>query len=163
MAKKVSLYGILTALCLIFGYIESLIPLSFIAPGIKLGLSNSIALILVAKKDIKGAFAVNIARILVSSLLFSTPFSLLFSLTSGIMSILIMWLLSGKKSISVIGFSIVGAVIHNTTQTIIACIIFGKAVFYYFPLLLISAAISGAVIGFLCEIILKKLKTNIKL
>ena len=46
MTKKIALYGILASLALIFGYIESLFSLSFIAPGVKLGLANSVALLL---------------------------------------------------------------------------------------------------------------------
>lgn len=158
MAKKVALYGILTGLALIFGYIESLFSLSFIAPGIKLGLANSVALLLLCFKDFKGALLVNITRILLSALLFSTPFSLVFSLTAGIISVVIMKRLSGIKSVSVVGFSIAGAVVHNLVQLTVASIIFGRAVWYYLPFLLVSALISGGIIGALSLIIFKRIK-----
>ena len=158
MAKKVALYGILTGLALIFGYIESLFSLSFIAPGIKLGIANSVALLLLCFKDFKGALLVNITRILLSALLFSTPFSLVFSLTAGIISVVIMKLLSGIKSVSVVGFSIAGAVVHNLVQLTVASIIFGRAVWYYLPFLLVSALISGGIIGALSLIIFKRIK-----
>ena len=158
MAKKVALYGILTSLALIFGYIESLFSLSFIAPGIKLGLANSVALLLLCFKDFKGALLVNITRILLSALLFSTPFSLVFSLTAGIISVVIMGLLSGIKSVSPIGFSIAGAAVHNLVQLTVASIIFGRAVWYYLPFLLVSALISGGIIGALSLIIFKRIK-----
>ena len=48
MAKRITLYGIFTCLALIFGYIESLFSLSFIAPGIKIGLANCLCLLLTA-------------------------------------------------------------------------------------------------------------------
>ena len=158
MAKKVALYGILTGLALIFGYIESLFSLSFIAPGIKLGLANSVALLLLCFKDFKGALLVNITRILLSALLFSTPFSLVFSLTAGIISVVIMKLLSGIKSVSVVGFSIAGAAVHNLVQLTVASLIFGRAVWYYLPFLLVSALISGGIIGALSLIIFKRIK-----
>ena len=88
MAKKVTLYGIFTALAVIFGYIESLFSLSFIAPGIKLGLANAVCLILLLNGDVKGAFFVNTARIFLSALLFSSPFALLFSFAAGTVSLL---------------------------------------------------------------------------
>ena len=158
MAKKVALYGILTGLALIFGYIESLFSLSFIAPGIKLGLANSVALLLLCFKDFKGALLVNISRILLSALLFSTPFSLVFSLTAGIISVVIMKPLSGIKSVSVVGFSIAGAAVHNLVQLTVASLIFGRAVWYYLPFLLVSALISGGIIGALSLIIFKRIK-----
>ena len=160
MAKKIALYGILTSLALIFGYIESLFSLSFIAPGIKLGLANSVALILLCFKDFKGAVLVNITRILLSALLFSSPFSLIFSLTAGILSVVIMRLLSGIKGVSVIGFSISGAAVHNLVQLTVASLLFGRAVWYYLPFLLVSALLSGGIIGILSSIIFKKIKTN---
>ena len=163
MAKKIALYGILTSLALIFGYIESLFSLSFIAPGVKLGLANSVALILLCFKDFKGAMLVNITRILLSVLLFSSPFSLVFSLTAGILSVVVMRLLSGIKGVSVIGFSISGAAVHNLVQLTVASLLFGRAVWYYLPFLLVSALLSGGIIGILSSIIFKKIKTNIKI
>ena len=163
MAKKIALYGILTSLALIFGYIESLFPLSFIAPGVKLGLANSVALILLCYGDFRGAMLVNITRILLSALLFSSPFSLVFSLTAGILSVVIMRLLSGIKGVSVVGFSISGAAVHNLVQLTVASLLFGRAVWYYLPFLLISALLSGGIIGILSSIIFKKIKTNIKI
>ena len=163
MAKKIALYSILTSLALIFGYIESLFSLSFIAPGVKLGLANSIALILLCYGDFRGAMLVNITRILLSALLFSSPFSLVFSLTAGILSVVIMRLLSGIKGVSVIGFSISGAAVHNLVQLTVASLLFGRAVWYYLPFLLVSALLSGGIIGILSSIIFKKIKTNIKL
>ena len=163
MAKKIALYGILTSLALIFGYIESLFSLSFIAPGIKLGLANSVALILLCYGDFRGAILVNITRILLSALLFSSPFSLIFSLTAGILSVVIMRLLSGIKGVSVVGFSISGAAVHNLVQLTVASLLFGRAVWYYLPFLLVSALLSGGIIGILSSIIFKKIKTNIKI
>ena len=163
MAKKIALYGILTSLALIFGYIESLFSLSFIAPGVKLGLANSIALLLLCFKDFKGAVLVNITRILLSALLFSSPFSLVFSLTAGVLSVVIMGLLSGIESVSQVGFSIAGAAVHNLVQLIVSSLLFGRAVWWYLPFLLVTALISGGIIGTLSSIIFKKLKTNTKL
>lgn len=163
MAKKVALYGILTSLALILGFLESLFSLSFIAPGVKLGLANSVALLLLCFKDFKGALIVNITRILLSALLFSSPFSLAFSLTAGVLSVVIMGLLSGIKSVSPVGFSIAGATVHNFVQLTVASLLFGRAVWYYLPFLLISALLSGGIIGILSSIIFKKIKTNTKL
>ncbi len=158
MAKRVALYGILSALCLCLSFLESLVPLSFIAVGVKLGLANSVALLLILKNDVKGAFAVNIIRILLSTLLFGAPLSLLFSLTAGITSTLVMCLVSKINKFGVIGFSIIGALTHNLAQSLVALIIFGKGVLFYLPILILSAVISGSLIGFLVKILNKKIK-----
>ena len=43
--KRLTLYALLLALAMILSYLESLIPLSFAVPGIKLGLANIVTLI----------------------------------------------------------------------------------------------------------------------
>lgn len=156
--KKLCFYSVLTATAIIFGFVESLIPLSFIAPGIKLGLANSVALICLVAKDIKGAFLVNISRILLSALLFGSPFSLLFSICAGMASLLVCSLLIRFDSFSIIGISIAGAVVHNIVQTVVAIFVIGVGVFYYLPFLIISAVVSGAVIGIIVMIVSKKMK-----
>ncbi len=158
MAKKICLYGVSTAVCLVLGYIESLLSLSFIAPAVKLGLANSVALLFIIKGDIKGAFAVNITRILLAAFLFATPFSLVFSLSAGLASLIIMSVFSKLKAFSAVSFSVMGALAHNITQLAVAFIFFSASVLYYLPVLVFSALISGYLIGFLCQIVYKKIK-----
>ena len=159
MSKKVALYGVLASLCLVFSYLETLLPLTFIAPGVKIGLANGIALLLILKNDIKGAFLVNIIRILLSNLLFVHPFALVYSLSAGIISTFVMWLISKTKIFGAVGFSVLGALTHNLVQMAVALILLGTGVFYYSPFLIFSAIISGSLIGFLAKILDKKIKT----
>ena len=159
-AKTVAVWGMLCCLCLIFAFVDSLIPLDFIAPGIKIGLANGVALILLLRGDIKGAFFVNVARIFLSVLLFSSPFTLIYSLSAGLVSLTISALCSKSKSLSGVGISIISAFAHNITQVLIAAFFMGTGVFYYFPVLLISALVSGSAIGIISNIIFKKMKTN---
>ena len=159
MAKKVAFYGVTAAVCLVFSYVEALLPLSFIAPGIKIGLGNGVALLLILKKDIKGAFLVNIIRIILLNLLFVSPFALVFSLTAGLLSTCVMWLASKIGKFGVIGFSVLGALTHNIVQVAVALIFFGTGVLFYLPVLIFSAIISGAIIGFLAKILDNKIKT----
>lgn len=147
MAKRITLYGIFTCLALIFGYIESLFSLSFIAPGIKIGLANCICLLLTARGDIRGALLVNITRIILSALLFSTPFALLFSLSAGIISTLAAFALSRFKAVTAVGYGIGGAAVHNLVQITVAALIFGKGVLYYLPFMLIASLFCGGLTG----------------
>ena len=45
MKSKVAYFGVFTALALIFSYVETLIPIQFGIPGVKLGLANLIIVI----------------------------------------------------------------------------------------------------------------------
>ena len=161
--RALSLWGVLCCVALALSYLESLVSLDFIAPGMKLGLANGVALLLILKRDIKGAFFVNIARILLSVLLFSSPFTLVYSLSGGIMSLVVSSLCSNFKNLSGVGIGIISALTHNITQTAVAFALLGAGVLYYLPLLLVSGLISGGLIGILCNLILKKMKTNLKI
>lgn len=158
MIRRICLYGVFAALCIVFGYLESLLPFDFIAPGIKLGISNAVALLLIGLNDTKGAFAVNITRILLSALLFGSPFTLLFSLTAGIGSLCVTAFLHHTEKFGTIGISAAGGAVHNLLQIAVAVFVTGRGVLCYLPLLLICGTFTGVLIGFLCSLINKKIK-----
>ena len=88
-----------------------------------------------------------------------TVFALIYSLSAGVISTLVMWLFSKTKIFGAVGFSILGALTHNLVQTVVALILLGTGVLYYAPFLIFSAIISGGFIGFLAKILDKKIKT----
>ena len=148
MAKKTATYGLLLALGMILSYVEILLPLDFIAYGVKLGLANLISVFLLYRKDFKTAMLINFLRILLVALLFGNVMSLVYSLCGGLLSLLIMALLKATKIFSPVGVSVAGGVAHNVGQLLIASIILGSsAVFYYTPVLLISGVVCGFLIG----------------
>lgn len=160
--KQLSVGALLTALCLIVGYLENLLSLGLSVgiPGVKLGLSNAVALTLICYGNAKSAWGVNISRILLSALLFGSPISFVLSLSGGIVSTAVACLLKRIKSVSEIGISITCGVIHNIFQLIAAIFICGVGVVYYLPVLLIGGAICGAFCGLLVKLIFKKIMTN---
>ena len=148
--------GLMTALCMVLGYLERLVSLDFIAPGIRLGLANSLALVLIDRKKPFYALGINLARILLSTLLFGSIVSLAFSLAGGIAAWGLMLLLSRFKGVSIIGMSITGGTVHNLLQLAVAILLLGKAVIFYTPVLLTAGAVSGALIGYLAMFLAKK-------
>ena len=55
MKNRAAYFGVFTALALIFSYIETLIPIQFGTPGIKLGLANLVVVIVLFKTGWKEA------------------------------------------------------------------------------------------------------------
>ena len=49
MKNRVAYFGVFTALALIFSYVETLIPINFGIPGVKLGLANLVIVIAIFK------------------------------------------------------------------------------------------------------------------
>ena len=66
MKSRVAYFGVFTALALIFSYVESLIPINFGIPGVKLGLANLITLIALYKMSVKETYIISIARVVLS-------------------------------------------------------------------------------------------------
>lgn len=86
-AWRVALLGLLTALTLILGYIESRIPVLVSVPGIKLGLSNSVILYAVFLLGWKDAALVMLTKVALSAALFGNPSVFLYSLAGGALSL----------------------------------------------------------------------------
>ena len=157
-SQKVAFLGIFTALAMILSYIEPLIP-SFVAiPGIKLGLANIAVIVILYKIGWKEAFAVSIIRVILSSLLFTTVLSMLYSLAGAILSLFAMILLK-KIKLSTITISVIGGVCHNIGQIAVAIFMTETAeLVYYLPVLLITGTISGILIGLVGAITVKKME-----
>lgn len=158
--RHICLLALFSAVCFCLSYLESLVPLTFIAPGVKIGLANTVCLMLAIKGDIKGAFLVNTVRILLSALLFGSAMSLAFSLSAGLVSLGFVCILRKFKSFSTIGISAISAVVHNIVQIAVAVLVMGIGAVYYLPVLLLSGLVSGIAVGIISRIILKKVKTN---
>ena len=157
-SAKITYIAVLSALAVVFGYIESLFPLPIAIPGIKLGISNIVILFALMKMNKSDAFFILIIKVLVCSLLFSGINSLFYSFSGGIMSFLAM-ILALKLGLSIIGASMAGGVFHNLGQILMASVILGSfSAFYYLPVLLLSGLIVGGIVGLLCKTVISRLK-----
>lgn len=157
--KKTAFYGAMLGLAIICGYVEMLIPFDFGIPGIKLGLANIVALVLLYKKGFLPAVAVNIARVMLVGILFGNTMSIFYALSGGILSIIVMWLIKKAPVFSIVGVSVAGAAAHNIGQLLAALIVIGfKAVMFYLPFLLVSGVVTGFLVGLGASLIIKRVK-----
>ena len=155
MKQKTACLGLFSAVAIILGYVESLVPVFAGIPGIKLGLAN-LGVLFILKK-FREAALVSVVRILVIGFMFGNLFSILYSLAGAALSMTVMTLMLKKTSFSLIGVSVAGGVSHNIGQLIIAMLIVQNAsVFVYAPALLVAGVAAGVVIGGLTNEILKR-------
>lgn len=104
VSRKVAYCAVLMALAMIFSYVEVLIPVHIGIPGIKLGLANLVVVAGFALLSPLEVFLISIGRIVLTSLLFGTGLSMLYSLAGGLLSYIVMLLLyqtSSRKKKSV--------------------------------------------------------------
>ena len=147
----------MAALAIIFGYVEMLLPVFFVVPGMKLGLANLVTVFVLYRYRAKEAAVISLIRIVVIGFLFANLFSILYSLAGAALSLLCMTAARRFSGLSIVGVSILGGVTHNLGQLIVAALVVENGnVFYYFPALLISGLITGALIGIVTGEILKR-------
>ena len=156
-ASAITLGALLTAAAMIFSYIEAIVPLPLGVPGIKLGLANTVIVYALYKLGAKNAFLINLCRIILSSLLFGSFFSMLYALAGGLVSFGAMVLVKRFPIFSVCGVSMTGGVFHNLAQILVAAfIVQTPQVLLYFPVLVFAGILTGIVNGIIAVLCLKR-------
>lgn len=159
--KMLVLTSILFAMALILAVVENSIPpLPFVVPGVKLGLSNIAVMYALFFLDKKQAFAIAVLKALfvVATRGFIAG---VLSFSGGILSLLVMslLLLVFKDKVSYFVLSISGAVFHNIGQFVVISLIYTSVYLWvYVPVLLISGVIAGIATSTLLKFILPALK-----
>ena len=152
MAKRVAYCAMLSALAMIFGYVEALIPVNFGIQGVKLGLANLVIVVALYLLPTHQVLFIQIARIILVSFLFGNLSMMIYSLAGGLLSFLVMSLLKKAGGFSVIGVSIAGGVTHNIGQLIVAILVVqNMKIAYYASVLMIAGLITGGLIGMLAQ------------
>ncbi len=158
LRNKVAYLGVFLAVALICSYIESLIPFYFGIPGVKLGLTNIVVVLLLYCVGAKEAFLVSMLRIVLAGFMFGNMFSILYSLAGGILSFLMMYLLKKTGKLGVLPISITGGLFHNVGQLFVAAFVVENFyIFYYLPVLLIAGAVTGLLIGIAAQEVILRL------
>ena len=154
---KIAKMGLLICLGMILSYVETLIVLVPSVPGIKIGLSNALVILLLYTCGMGYCILYQLCRIVLTSLLFGNVFACLFSLAGAGCSLLIMYICKKIRFIDVSANSMIGGIAHNMAQLAVAAVLIHHAsVWYYFPVLLLAGALSGYAVGMIGTIILRR-------
>ena len=156
--KRTALCGLLTAMMLVLGFIESMIPVAAGVPGIKLGLANIVTLVALYLFKTKYAYMILIPRCVLGAVFGGGITGLLFSLCGGVLALAIMAFAKKLPLFSIYGVSILGAAAHNIGQ-ILASMALMNSVYIgaYLPYLLIVAVFTGLITGGACAGVLRVL------
>lgn len=95
--QKIARFGLLTALALVLGLLDRAVPVSAIlggfVPGIKLGLANTVLLYAVYLMDWRSCILLMLTKVVLSGFLFGSLTAILYSLSGGVLSLLVMLLI----------------------------------------------------------------------
>lgn len=155
--KKLVFISILVAQAMVLSWLESLIPFTPGIPGAKLGLANIITLIALSTMDFKSSLTIVLMRTTLTSFMFGTMSSLLYSMAGGLLSLIVMAILlkALPNSFSLIAISIIGAIAHNLGQLLMAALVIENAnILYYLPFLMLLAIPTGLFVGIVTRYLL---------
>lgn len=155
--ERLAKMGLLLALGMILSYVEAILPIAPSMPGVKIGLANMLVVLLLYSYGWKYGTAYQLSRILLTAMLFGNLFSCIYSLAGAALSMAVMIGIKKADLFDMAGVSMAGGIAHNIGQLTIAYfVVQNAAVGWYLPVLLITGALSGYVIGFISEILLKR-------
>jgi heptaprenyl diphosphate synthase len=158
-AVNVAFLGMVLALAMLASYVERVAPSPVPAvPGIKLGLANIVPLFLMYTKSNRAAFGLNILRCLLSGLLFTGVWGMLYALSGAIVSFAAMAAIKRARVFGIVGVSVMGGVCHNAGQLALAALtVRDTRLFYYLPVLIISGVAAGVLVGYLAGIMIRRI------
>ena len=111
--QRVARFGLLTALALVLGLLDRAIPLTALlggaAPGIKLGLANTVLLYAVYLMGWQSAVFLMLTKVVLSGFLFGSLTAILYSLSGGILSLLVMLLIRKRPAQGALGACLLAA------------------------------------------------------
>ncbi len=158
--RKLTLCAVLTAAALVTFVIELQLPPLTGIPGIKPGLANIFTLFTLCWLGRGWAFALMMVRVVLGCLITGRMTALGYSLVGGALAYLVMAALLyviSERQLWVV--SMFGAMAHNLGQMLVARFVAGvAAIWYYLPVLLLSALITGLFTGLCAQLVLKRLR-----
>lgn len=158
--KKIVRMAIFLSIGIILNIVESMIPLPIAIPGVRLGLANTMGLIVLYFYTPKDYALLGFLRVLLVGLLRTGIGSVAFllSLSGWFLSTLVSLLLYLFHRASIYGLSICSAMFHGVGQIIMIIILYSlPSMINYLPVLLITGVIGGILTAFISAMALKKL------
>ena len=157
-ARKIARLSLLTAVALITFIIELQIPNIIPIPGVKLGLANIITVYAVYKYSAKETVAIVVIRVVLGSIFGGNIAAIMYSMAGAVLCLAGMLIIKHIVPINYIWLSsILGAILHNTGQMIVAVIVMRSfAVMSVYPFLLISGCVAGAFTGLCAQLLIKR-------
>ena len=157
--KRVAFLGLSIALAMILSFVESQIPALVAIPGIKVGLANIAVIFTLYKFGLKEAIGVSFVRVVIVSMLFGSPVSLIYSISGAVLSLLTMIILKKLTPLTEIAVSVSGGVMHNVGQIAAASFMLEtNVVIYYLPFLMLSGTVAGIAVGVVSGLLIQKVK-----
>jgi heptaprenyl diphosphate synthase len=162
--QKLTRLAMLLALGVLLNYAEAvLLPTAFIAPGVKLGIANTVGLMVLYLEDDQTFFFYGFMRVLMTSLFTGFGFNFLIALSGWFTASLAVILAKRSEQLSIFGLSLVSAVLHGVGQILMVMFLY-QSVFMlnYLPLLIVSGLMAGLLVASVSQQVLLRLEKGLR-
>lgn len=142
--RRIASFSVLLCTALLLSYVESLISLPFILPGIKIGISNVVLTFVLYRYGDLPAVGFGISKAFLSALFLGATASLPYSLTGMFFALAAMILIRHVRLFSLLGVNVGGAAAHVAGQLCAAVFLLGNiSVLRFTPWLVCAGCVSG--------------------
>lgn len=161
--KKLLIVAIFTAISVLLGFLESLIPPVFsFLPYARIEISSIIVFFTVICYGLGEGILVMGVKCLVIGLISSNPFMILYFLVSGLLEVIVEYFLLKIDKIGIPSIGAVSGTFIAFGQIAMASILTGSlAPFVYFPHLAVYGMVQGVFVGLITWILVKYIPTNL--
>ena len=158
--QKLTRLAMLLALGVLLNYAEAvLLPTALIAPGVKLGLANTVGLIVLFLYDDQTFLFYGFLRVLMTSLFTGFGFNFLIAIAGFLVASLMVILVKSWKQLSIFGLSMIAAVFHGVGQIgMVSWLYQSIYMVNYLPILMVSSLMAGLVIAKLSQQVLYRVE-----
>ena len=94
------------------------------------------------------------------SLLFGHAASLMYSAAGAVLSLAGMIALKKSERLGTVAVSVIGGVLHNLGQILMAWLLMGPNVVYYLPVLILSGTVAGVAIGLVSALLIRRVNVR---
>lgn len=112
-SQAVARFGLLASLSLVLGYVDRAVPVTALlggaVPGIKLGLANTVLLYAVYLMDWRACALLMLAKVFLSGFLFGSMSAILYSLSGGALSLVVMLLVRRRPGSAALAIALLAA------------------------------------------------------
>ena len=165
-SRKIAVCGLLGALALVLTLLEGMLPpIPGLPPGARPGLSNIVTMFAAGSLGLPYALAIALIKGVFAFLTRGVTAGLM-SLSGGLISTLVLWLLARlamwvvwkKTRFSLLFTGVCGALAHNAAQLCIAVLLTGRAALFYIPAMLLLSIVCGLCTGLVLRLLLPLLE-----
>jgi heptaprenyl diphosphate synthase len=157
--KKLTRIAMLLALGVILNYAEVMfLPTAFISPGVKLGIANTVGLIVLYEYDDSTYLFYGFMRVLMTSLFTGFGFNFLIATSGWLLASLSVIGFRRLNQLSIFGLAMISAVCHGVGQIVMVAFLYQTILMInYLPVLIVSGLLAGLIVAKLSQQVLLRI------